>query len=58
MSSIILRTTIERQLPKDFQMKIFLLPFTIINDEWIQTLVKGSKREEFFLAEERFLSGY
>jgi hypothetical protein len=35
ISGVTLRTTIERQLPKDLQRRISFLPSTDIDDEWI-----------------------
>jgi hypothetical protein len=57
MSGVTLRTTIERQLPKDLRRRIFLMPSTNLDDEWIQTVVKAGKMEESFLAEEKLLRG-
>jgi hypothetical protein len=57
MSGVTLRTTIERQLPKDLRRRIFLMPSTDLDDEWIQTVVKAGKMEESFLAEEKLLRG-
>jgi hypothetical protein len=57
MSGVTLRTTIKRQLPKDFRRRISLMPSTDLDDEWIQTVVKAGKMEESFLAEEKMLRG-
>jgi hypothetical protein len=57
MSGVTLRTTIERQLPKDVRRRISLIPSTDLDDEWIQMVVKAGKIEESFLAEERLLRG-
>jgi hypothetical protein len=50
MSGVILRTTIERQLPKDLQRRISLMPSTNLNDEWIQMVLKAGTIKESFLA--------
>jgi hypothetical protein len=55
ISGVTLRTTIERQLPKDLRRRISLIPPTNLDDEWIQTVVKAGKMEESFLAEEKLL---
>jgi hypothetical protein len=57
MSGVTLRSTIERQLPKDLRRRISLMPPTDLDDEWIQTVVKAGKMEESFLAEEKLLRG-
>jgi hypothetical protein len=57
MSGVTLRTTIERQLPKDLRRRISLMPSTDLDDEWIQTVIKAGKMEESFLAEEKMLRG-
>jgi hypothetical protein len=57
MSGLTSRTTIERQLPKDLQGSISLLPSTDLDDEWIQIVVKASPMEESFCAEEKLLRG-
>jgi hypothetical protein len=57
MSGVTLRTTIERQLLKDLRQRISHMPPTDLDDEWIQTVVKASKMEESFLAEEKLLRG-
>jgi hypothetical protein len=58
MSGVTLRTTIKRQLPKDLSRRIFLMPSTDLDDEWIQMVVKVGKIEESFLSEERLLRGH
>jgi hypothetical protein len=58
MSGVTLRTTIERQLPKDLRRRISLMPPTDLDDEWIQTVIKASKMEESFLGEEKLLRGH
>jgi hypothetical protein len=58
MSGVILRSTIERQLPKDLRRRISLIPPTDLDDKWIQMVVKVGKMEESFLAEERLLRGH
>jgi hypothetical protein len=57
MSGVTLRTTIKRQLPKDLRQSISLMPPTDLDDEWIQMVIKASKIEESFLAEEKMLRG-
>jgi hypothetical protein len=58
ISGVTLRTTIERQPPKDLRRRISLMPSTDLDDKWIQTLVKAGKMEESFLAEEKLLRGH
>jgi hypothetical protein len=55
MLGVILRTTIKRQLLKDLYRTISLIPFTYLDDKWIQMVVKAKKLEESFLAEEKLL---
>jgi hypothetical protein len=57
MSGVTWRTTIERQLLKDLRRKILLMLSTDLDNEWIQMVVKASKMDESFLAEERLLRG-
>jgi hypothetical protein len=47
--------TIERQLLKVLRRWISLMPFTNLDDEWIQTVLKGDKMEESFLVEGKLL---
>jgi hypothetical protein len=58
MSGVTLRTTIKRQLLKDLRRRIFLMPSTDLDVEWIQMVVKAGKIEESFFAEEKLLRGY
>jgi hypothetical protein len=53
MSGVTLRSTIERQVPKDLRRRISLMLPTDLDDEWIQMVVKAGKMEESFLVEER-----
>jgi cell division inhibitor SulA len=57
MFRVTLRSTIERQLPKDLRRRISLMPNTDLDDEWIQRVVKAGKMEKSFLAEEKLLRG-
>jgi hypothetical protein len=57
ISGVILRTTIERQFSKDLLRKISRMPSTDLDNEWIQMVIKVSKMEESFLAEETLLRG-